>query len=538
MNNFDKINFNWNNVKNWWDKINVNETLFNTKFLVKKTENEKNIFKIKFLYILKQIFEIDNLDNINKIIFDNHTQAFDLFQNINDSDKSINYYIDSKKIFNNILKKKNLFNLLIQDDNKLKEIYMYLFENKELLKLTIEKILDIIKPLFEETFFEKIINTDDDLTRIILPIICSFIYLYIINNNLENIIKIFLNLDYTYMQFFIVSYLIIDNIMDNNKILDSDKKKFMKWFMNIVLNPENNILLPIDEGDNIWRYILFKKYFKKFIKKYPVKQFSIIYDFVKIMIDILNIANKIQRDKNSSEEQILEYSFKKSYVVCFFIALLINTELNKTFDDSHILQLSKLVFLIQLYDDILDIEKDISENNYTYFIVSSDGSSSDGSSLDGSSSDGSSSDGLPNRSSNEFETRVKKLIYATYDFLNSFGINQSFMVPVILDKSNDITYKQALIEVSENIDNKIINNIVCYFLENSLLLILNFVRDKIDDNLLDNFFEYSLLSNDCIKYFDKNSYNQFNSNILIKILIEILHYNKIIRNIPIYSSLY
>lgn len=464
----DNKDFYWNNIKNWWNDINIDNNLFNNEYFTLKTENDKNIFKIKFLYVLKQIFEIENLEHIDKIVLDK--------KNLSDNQSRI-HYINSENIYNNILKNKSLFKLFIQDDNKLKKIFEYVIQYKDYLNLIIQKILNIFKPLFEEDCFDKLINIDEDITRIISPIAGTLLYLYITNNDLEYVIETFLNLDQVYIEFFMISYLIIDNIMDSNKISNTEKKKFMVWFMNIVSNPEDSIFIEDEDVEqNIWRYILFKKYYEKFIEKYPPNKYPNIYEYVKIMINILNIANKVQGDKNSSEEQILEYTFKKSYVVSYFIALLINIELNKTLDENKLLQMSKLVFLIQLYDDIADVEKDIIENNYTYFSGGTD-------------------ECFFSREQNLFEFKIKKTIYATYDFLNGF------------DKIEN---------VNSNENN--IYNIIYYILENSLLYILYINSNKINNDLLDNFFKHSLISIDCLKYFDKNSYDQFNGNFMIKII--------------------
>ena len=464
----DYKDFYWNNIKNWWNNINIDNDLFNNEYFTPKTENDKNIFKIKFLYILKQIFEIENLEHIDKIVLDK--------KNLSDIQSRI-HYINSENIYNNILKNKNLFKLFIQDDDKLKKIFEYVIQYKDYLKLIIQKILNIFKPLFEEDCFDKLINIDEDITRIISPIAGTFLYLYISNNDLEYVIETFLNLNHVYIEFFMISYLIIDNIMDSSKISNTEKKKFMVWFMNIVSNPEDSIFIGHEAAEqNVWRYILFKKYYDKFIERYPPNKYPNIYEYVKIMINMLNIANKVQRDKNSNEEQILEYTFKKSYVVSYFIALLINIELNKTFNENKLLQMSKLVFLIQLYDDIADVEKDIIENNYTYFSGGTD-------------------ECLFSREQNLFEFKIKKTIYATYDFLNGF------------DKIEN---------VNSNENN--IYNIIYYILENSLLYILYINSNKINNDLLDNFFKHSLISIDCLKYFDKNSYDQFNGNFMIKII--------------------
>jgi hypothetical protein len=453
--------FYWSDVKKWWNNIETNDEIFNFYNFNKKTENEKNIFKIKFLYMLKQIFEIENIDHIDKIICTNEICTNEI------NNKSNIHLISSTKIYNNIIKNKNILNLFLEDNHKLKELSEYIIQYNNLFKLLISKILNIIKPIFKEKFFKKIINSDEDITRIISPILGTFMHLYITNNDITYVIDTFLKLDHVYMEFFMISYLIIDDVIDNNKIDDNEKKKFMKWLMNIVLNPSNNIIINLDvdnkyKKDNLWRYTLFKKYFKKFLKKYPVSKFQIIYDYIKIMMDTLNIANKIQHDKNSSEDLILEYSFKKSYVVSYFISILVNIELNKSLNENHIIKLSKLVFLIQLYDDVADIKKDVIENNNTYFTIEND----------------------------MFDFRLKKLICATYNFLNSFE------------------------NIDETIHNKNINNIIYIFLENNLLYILYKNHDKINSHseFLNKFLDNSFLSFDCLKYFD-----DFNSNILIEI---------------------
>ena len=165
--------------------------------------------------------------------------------------------------------------------------------------------------------------------------------------------------------------------------------------------------------------------------------------------------------------------------------------------------MSKLVFLIQLYDDIADVEKDIIENNYTYFSGSQESligcgpaGLTEGCRNNEESDDSSGSqEGMSNRDHNLYELKIKKTIYATYDFLNGF------------DK----------IENKNSYENNI-NNIIYYILENSLLYILYINSNKMNNNLLDNFIKHSLISIDCLKYFDKNSYDQFNGNILIKII--------------------
>jgi len=61
---------------------------------------------------------------------------------------------------------------------------------------------------------------DDDLTRF-APIGALIIYLYFIEKDIEILIKNFLNIDPIYIQFFIISYLILDGFMDNMKDINN-----------------------------------------------------------------------------------------------------------------------------------------------------------------------------------------------------------------------------------------------------------------------------------------------------------------------------
>ena len=114
-----------------------------------------------------------------------------------------------------------------------------------------------------------------------------------------------------------------------------------------------------------------------FYAKYPLdsnnnNENSIIYNFVKIMMKNIYMAHEIQKNKESSLDKILEASFKKSYVVSFFMALLINIQLKLDMNIENINNICKLLFLVQLYDDYFDIDKDIAENNYTFFNSNND----------------------------------------------------------------------------------------------------------------------------------------------------------------------
>ena len=228
---------------------------------------------------------------------------------------------------------------------------------------------DIFKPLINDEHFEKMFKCDDDLSRLIAPIAASIVYIYLISRDIEETINIFLNIDIIGIHFFVISYSILDNLMDDINESSYDKAIFFKWFMNIVNSPSNEITMD-DAEQNIWQCTTFKKYFTMFVNKYPVKQNMILYDFVKILISTMNKANNIQKNIDSSDEEVLEYSFKKSYVVSFFTVLMINAQTNNLenrITKQNINIACRLLFLIQIYDDFTDIDKDFIEQNYTYF---------------------------------------------------------------------------------------------------------------------------------------------------------------------------
>jgi hypothetical protein len=114
------------------------------------------------------------------------------------------------------------------------------------------------------------------------------------NRDIEKTIKLCLDLDNISMQFFIVSYLILDNFMDDDSYYKENKIIFLKWFMNIVNNPENEVIINEDQS-KIWQCITFKKYFCKFVDKYPVNKNKILYDFVKLMIITLKKMDNIKQ---------------------------------------------------------------------------------------------------------------------------------------------------------------------------------------------------------------------------------------------------
>lgn len=444
QNNIDyflKIDYHWNNIKIWWDNISKDtNNLFPNNFK-KVSENDKNVFNIKLLYLIKKIFNIDDINIIDKI-------------NIN------NYNIDD--IIKNIKDNYNLLNIFVEDYSDLKNNINYILQYQNYFGLIKKKLIDIALPLFNDEHFDKLFKTDDDLTRILAPIAGSVFYIYLTERDVEKTLQICLTLDNIFIQFFVISYLIVDNFMDTVNDDNLSKKIFLKWFMNIVENPSDKIFLS-DEHQKIWQCITFEKYFSLFIQKYPYSENKIIYDFVKIMISTLNKANIMQKNKDISENDILEHTFKKSYVVSFFMALLINIQLKKKISKKNMFNLCKLLFLIQIYDDYFDVDKDILEGNYTYF-------NSDKININ-------------------FDDRVKKTVLANFLFIKELN-----------EKNNNV------------------NNIINYVMKNVILLVFYIHMNKISNSLINYFFEYSIFSDNSIKYFDKNSYDQFNNNILIKFI--------------------
>ena len=429
----DDIDIKWYKVEKWWNNINIESNIF-PEYLNKPLKEEKNVFNIKLLYIIKQLFSIDDINKISKI----------------------------NKININVLNLDNL-KLLAQDNIELINIINYLLPYNIYFNKLKNKILDIFTIIFNDVNFNNMFKCDDDLTRIIAPIIAHFIYIYLITRNIDKSINLFLKLDNNGIIFFIISYSILDNLMDNYNESLNNKKIFLKWFMNIIDNPDNEISLS-DNEKNIWQCITFSNYFLIFRKQYPVCEYQILYKFVKILIFELNEANIIQQNILSTEEQILKHTFKKSYVVSVFTVLLINSQIkniNNEDLEKNMDILCILLFLIQLYDDFIDIDKDIIEQNYTYF--------------------------NSNNIKLSLNNRIKKIIIASFKLIE---------------------------ELNENNNN--ILNIMYYIVKNTSLNISFYHTDKINNDLIDYLFEYSLLLPSLLKFFDKNIYNSHNSDLIIK----------------------
>jgi hypothetical protein len=426
----DDIDIKWNEVYEWWENINIENNIF-LHNIKKPTHEEKNIFNIKLLYIIKQLFNIEDINNINKLT----------------------------KININVLNFDNL-NLLTENNNELKNIIQYLLPYNIYYNKLKQKVIDIFTFLINDKNFNNMFKYDDDLTRLFAPFGASFLYIYIITRDIEKTINLFLKLDNNGIIFFIISYSILDNLMDDINELSHTKNIFLKWFMNIVNNPNNEIILNKDE-QQIWQCTTFAKYFILFRIQYPVNKHIILYDFIKTLILELNKANVVQQNILSTEEQILKHSFKKSFAAFFFTVLLINEQFSE-FKNSNLKQnmdiLYKLLFLIQLYDDFSDIDKDILEKNYTYL--------------------NSNNIILP------LNDRIRKIIIASF----------------------------KLIDELDETDNNILN-IIYYTIINVNFGLSFYHLDKIN-----YFFEYSLLSPDSLKLFNKNIYNLHTSNLIIQYL--------------------
>ena len=438
-----EIDKHWIKTKKWWENIKISNELFPKEFK-KVTKEEKDIFKIKFLYFIKKIFDIDDLTNIDKI----DVTKYD-----------INKLIDTFKL------NFDTFKTFLQDDIELKNIICYVLNFREYFSLIKKKFTQIMEPLISDIYFDKLFRCDNDLTRLCCPIIASIVYTYIMNRNIEKTINLCLNFDNIPIQFFVVSYLILDNFMDDVTYYEESKLIFFKWFMNIVNNPEKEII--IDEDQNkIWQCIVFKKYFCMFVEKYPVNENKILYDFVKLMISTLKKTDIIQKNVNINEDIILECTFKKSYVACFFMAVIINKHIKNKLKKKDVHLLCKLVFLVQLYDDYFDIDKDILEKNYTYFNTNIDNSN--------------------------FNEKIKKILLSTFLFIKN------------LEEKN---YN--------------IKNIIIYFTKYIFLFISYNNINKIDNDLINYFLNYSYFDLYLIEYFDNKSYNQYNSNLILNLIKKI-----------------
>jgi len=444
------LDHHWNSVEKWFNNIQVNDNIFPDNYK-RVTGEVKSKFTIKSLFLIKSIFNVKDINTLDKIIL----QDYDLNQII-------------KNIFNN----NNLFYL--DDDIELKNIIIYCYKFNDYFTDIKNKIIEIIKPIFDDDNFEKLLNKDDDLSRF-APIFALLVFLYIKKKNIKKVLEDFISLNIIFIQFFIISYLILDNIMDQADKNNKNNLIFFKWFMNIVKNPNQEIILNEHES-LIWQCIVFKKYFLLFREEYPYEDNIFIYNYVKLMIDTLNKSHKVQKNNNNvTEREVLEITFKKSYIVILFVVFISFKQLNYTLTKKDIKLLSKVSFLIQLCDDFIDIDKDIIEYNNTYFNIGNNSNLID-------------NNNIPNQNE-KIDYKIKKIISVFYTFMD---------------------------ELNEK--NKNISNIYHYFIKNLLITIVYLHSDKINKELLDNFYEYSMFTPYILQYFDKNTYNVYNDNVFVNLI--------------------
>jgi hypothetical protein len=282
------------------------------------------------------------------------------------------------------------------------------------------------------------------------------------------VLEDFLKLNIVFIQFFIISYLILDNLMDKNDENDLNIQNnliFFKWFMNIINNPDQEIIMD-EEQSLIWQCITFKKFFLLFRNEYPYQDNIFIYDYMKIMVYTLNNIHKIQKNNNNNitEREVLEITFKKSYVTISFLVFILFKQLNYNFTKKDIKIISKISFFIQLFDDFIDINKDIEEKNISYFTLNLN-------------------------DVEKIDSKIKKLISVFY---------------LIMDELNE--------------ENNNIYDFYHYIFKNILFGTVYLNSDKINNDLLNNFYEYSFFMPDILKYFDKNTYDIYSNNIFLNII--------------------
>lgn len=435
-------------IKKWWTNIDI-ENVFPNHFQTYLDE-EKKIFTVKYLYLIKNIFEIEDVNNIF-IINLNNCDEHKIFDNFNKNKDILKSLFDDNTQYNKEFKKHIQFIL---------SFYQYFNDIKY-------KIISVIRPLFQEENFNKLFTCDDDLTRL-LPIFALILYLYILEEDIKKTIIQFLNIDMTFIQFFIISYLIIDNLMDNIDNENGNEKHkeiFFKWFKALINTPYEKSNFELNELEsNIWQCVVFKKYFTKLIEQYPYKQYIEIYQYLKDMVDLILKSDKLQKNENISEDKIIEESFKKSYSVFHFIIIVTHAQLKLKFNENKIYKLCKLAFLVQMYDDLFDIKKDTFEGNYTYF--------------------------NSNNVNIDFDKRIKKTFSALFVLINELAVN-----------------------------NKHVFEFCNFFYKNMIFLICYFLKDKInDDNFIKYTENYSFFSHNILQFFDDSSYDNLNNKKLINLI--------------------
>ena len=113
-----EVDNHWIKIKKWWDNIKLSNKLL-PKEIKKVNFEEKNIFKINFLYIIKKIFDIEDLTNIDKI--------------------NINNY-DIHKLINNFKLNIDIFKKFINEDNELKNIICYFLSFHDYFNFCLQRI--------------------------------------------------------------------------------------------------------------------------------------------------------------------------------------------------------------------------------------------------------------------------------------------------------------------------------------------------------------------------------------------------------------
>ena len=435
------INDYWNKTKEWFYGVQLNN---NNMFPNKKyTDKHRNKFISNINKLLNKIFlniDINNINNYNIIYYINI-----LSNNVNYNNLKHNLLMNEK----NIIKFLNF-------DKELKNSILFLSKYTEYYKSLLNKVKHMLIPLLNES---NLFTKEDDLFRICAPVFYVFTYIYMIHRNLLKSIHIFLDYDITFIQFFIASYLILDDIMDDNLLEENERNIFMKWFVDTINNPTMEIIIPYDKLSNnlLDKCSIFKKYFEIFINKYNVDEHMYIYKYMKYMIHILKESNDYQKNNSINEEHILEYSFKKSFAVSYFLMYFVDKHSNKDVIEN----ISKLILLSQLIDDYSDIDKDNMENIYTYF--------------------------NSNNINISFENRIKKLIYTSYDYIQVFN-----------DKDKDI------------------NNLIHVFTKYNLYSLILLHYNKIDKNILNEILEYKIIPKEII--FNIIHSNKNNEQIIIELL--------------------
>jgi hypothetical protein len=440
----DEINKYWEKTKEWYDNIEIQNNIFPHKKFIDKNRNKFVSNLNKFLKIVTKSKNNNKTDSIYEL------KNYNLIEYIEEIIEN-NVKSDLSKIEYNLI---NLLNF----DTKLKNSIIFLSKYTQYYNDIKNKIKDILKPILNEP---NLFKFDDDIFRITAPIFFVIYSTYINNRDILNTIKLFLEYDTIFIQFFIVSYLILDDLMDDKFINENDKNNFMKWFINSVNNPLNNLEIPSKELFTnelvLKKCIIYKKYFDKFIDKYNPNEHMFIFKYSKYMIFILRESNIYQKDENITEEKVLEYSFKKSFAVSYFLMYSLNIHLNTEIVEN----LSKLVLLSQLMDDYSDIDKDNLENIYTYF--------------------------NSKNIKTPFENRLKRMIYANYDYIK------------ILDEKN-----------------KELNNFIIICTKYYLYLIILLQYDKINTNTLNEILEYQIFPKDLLLKLLKANKN--NEILIIKLL--------------------